>query len=148
MSRNNGEVYYFNVYNGKSQWHRPYKSAFPSEHSASRQQQVRCSHILVKHAGSRRPSSWRQEKITRSREDALELIKGYRDEIKRGERTFKDLATQFSDCSSAKRAGDLGVFGRGAMQRAFEAAAFALQPNQLSQPVISDSGVHLILRTG
>lgn len=34
------------------------------------------------------------------------------------------------------------------MQPAFEQAAFALKVNELSQPVTSDSGVHLILRTG
>lgn len=36
----------------------------------------------------------------------------------------------------------------GQMQPAFEQAAFALKVNELSQPVTSDSGVHLILRTG
>ena len=44
--------------------------------STESDEKVRCSHILVKHRDSRRPSSWRQEKITRSKEDALELIKG------------------------------------------------------------------------
>lgn len=38
--------------------------------------QVRCSHLLVKHEGSRRPSSWRQEKITISKEEALRQLKG------------------------------------------------------------------------
>ncbi|ETE68950.1 Peptidyl-prolyl cis-trans isomerase NIMA-interacting 1, partial [Ophiophagus hannah] len=37
---------------------------------------VRCSHLLVKHNQSRRPSSWREDKITRSKEEALELING------------------------------------------------------------------------
>lgn len=52
-----------------------------------------------------------------------------------------------SDCSSAKRGGDLGLFGRGAMQKPFEDAAFALKVGGLSQPVDTDSGVHIILRT-
>lgn len=37
--------------------------------------EVQCSHLLVKHAGSRRPSSWREETITRTPEEALELVK-------------------------------------------------------------------------
>ena len=40
--------------------------------------------------------------------------------IQSGESSFVDLATEFSDCSSAKRGGDLGKFGHGQMQRPFE----------------------------
>lgn len=64
-----------------------------------------------------------------------------------GKASFAELAQQFSDCSSAKRGGDLGPFGHGAMQRPFELAAFALKVGELSEPVVSDSGVHIILRT-
>lgn len=60
---------------------------------------------------------------------------------------FAALASKESHCSSAQRGGDLGVFGKGQMQPAFEQAAFALQVGELSGPVFSDSGVHLILRT-
>ncbi len=49
---------------------------------------------------------------------------------------------------SAQRGGDLGFFGRGQMQRPFEEATYALQVGELSGPVFTDSGVHLILRTG
>lgn len=44
-----------------------------------------------------------------------------------GKTTFADLAKQTSDCSSAKRGGDLGSFGPGEMQQAFEKATYALQ---------------------
>ena len=37
--------------------------------------QVQCKHLLVKHIDSRRASSWRQETITRSKEEALEELK-------------------------------------------------------------------------
>lgn len=38
--------------------------------------QMQASHLLVKHRGSRRPSSWKQAEITRSKEEALEILKG------------------------------------------------------------------------
>ena len=71
----------------------------------------------------------------------------YRQQITDGEATFGDLASKYSDCSSAKRRGDLGPFSRGAMQKPFEEAAFNLGVGELSQVVETDSGVHIILRT-
>ena len=71
----------------------------------------------------------------------------YREQIVSGRASFAELAQKFSDCSSARRGGDLGPFGRGAMQRPFEQAAFALKVGELSEPVTTDSGVHIILRT-
>lgn len=70
----------------------------------------------------------------------------YRRQITAGERTFEELASEFSDCSSAKRGGDLGAFGRGQMQKPFEDASFNLQIGELSGPVWTDSGVHIIKR--
>lgn len=70
----------------------------------------------------------------------------YESRIKSGSATFEDLATKYSDCSSARKGGDLGFFGRGAMQRPFEEASFLLQPGEMSSPVDTESGVHLILR--
>lgn len=40
--------------------------------------QVRASHLLVKHAGSRRPSSWKEERVTRSQDEALQMVKSFR----------------------------------------------------------------------
>ena len=72
---------------------------------------------------------------------------GYREKIEKDEAKFEDLAEQYSACSSAKRGGDLGPFGRGQMQKPFEDATYALQVGELSEPVITDSGVHIIKRT-
>lgn len=79
-----------------------------------------------------------------------------------------DLATSESDCSSARKKGDLyvscpvhssvdskmlmddtrgrGFFGHGDMQKEFEQAAFALKPGEVSGLVDTASGVHLIER--
>ena len=75
------------------------------------------------------------------------IFSGYQEQIKSGSATLAELASKFSDCSSAKRGGDLGSFNRGAMQKPFEDAAFALAVGELSDIVDTDSGVHLILRT-
>uniref|UniRef100_A0A3P8SUX9 Peptidyl-prolyl cis-trans isomerase n=1 Tax=Amphiprion percula TaxID=161767 RepID=A0A3P8SUX9_AMPPE len=72
----------------------------------------------------------------------------YIEQIKSGQEKFESLASQFSDCSSAKKGGDLGPFGRGQMQKPFEDASFALKVGDMSGPVFTDSGVHIILRTG
>ncbi|KAL0280237.1 UNVERIFIED_CONTAM: hypothetical protein PYX00_001590 [Menopon gallinae] len=145
LSRSTGQHYYLNMHTKESQWDRPTKPAEPVSNAGP--EQVQCSHLLVKHEGSRRPSSWREEKITRSKDEALELIKNYREQIMSGQASFAELAQQYSDCSSARRGGDLGPFGRGAMQKPFEQAAFALKVGELSDPVDTDSGVHIILRT-
>ncbi|XP_020634852.1 peptidyl-prolyl cis-trans isomerase NIMA-interacting 1 isoform X1 [Pogona vitticeps] len=144
MSRSSGRVYYFNHITNASQWERPTGN---SKNGQGEPTKVRCSHLLVKHNQSRRPSSWREDKITRSKEEALELINGYIQKIKSGEEDFETLASQFSDCSSAKAGGDLGTFGRGQMQKPFEDASFALRTGEMSGPVFTDSGIHIILRT-
>lgn len=105
----------------------------------------------MKHAKSRRPSSWKEKNITRTDEEAKELIKEYKAKIENSEgnieETFAELAKKHSDCNSYTRGGDLGNFKRGKMQKPFEECAFSLQVGQLSDPVVTASGVHLILRT-
>jgi NIMA-interacting peptidyl-prolyl cis-trans isomerase 1 len=56
------------------------------------------------------------------------------------------IAYEYSECSSAAKFGDLGMFGRGAMQKPFEDAAFALKVGEVSGLVDTDSGIHVILR--
>ncbi|KAJ2936063.1 hypothetical protein H1R20_g1034, partial [Candolleomyces eurysporus] len=124
----------------------------PDAAQSARQSQVRASHLLVKHRDSRRPASWKESNITRTKEEAIEILKGYEAEINAAGDSFTDkfaeLATRESDCSSHEKGGDLGWFGRGQMQKPFEDAAFALEVGTMSGIVATDSGVHLILRTG
>jgi len=108
--------------------------------------QVRCRHLLVKHAGSRRPASWKSERITRSKEQALQILARHRESIVSGQTSFEALASTESDCSSAKNGGDLGHFGHGQMQKPFEDVAFSLNVGEISGFVDTDSGVHIIQR--
>ncbi|THH10394.1 hypothetical protein EW145_g1362 [Phellinidium pouzarii] len=116
--------------------------------SGKKPAQVRASHLLVKHKGSRRPSSWKEEHITRSKEEAIELLHQYAVQIDGNPDKFAELASKHSDCSSHGNSGDLGWFQRGSMQKPFEDATYALSVGEMSNVVDTDSGVHLILRTG
>ena len=86
---------------------------------------IKCSHILVA-----------------KQSEALAVL----ERIKNGEkfgRLAKDLST---DSGSAKRDGNLGYFARGAMVKPFENAAFKLQVGEVSEPVKSEFGYHIIKR--
>lgn len=87
--------------------------------------QIQASHILVK-----------------QQYEAEDLLK----KIAQGEE-FADLARKFSSCPSSRAGGDLGMFGRGQMVPAFEEAAFGLGVGDISEPVRTQFGYHLIQRT-
>jgi len=58
---------------------------------------------------------------------------------------FGKLAAQYSsDTGSAQQGGDLGWFGKGTMDATFETAAFSLQVGQISQPIQTQFGYHII----
>ena len=59
-------------------------------------------------------------------------------------RPFEEVARKFSDDPSGVRGGDLGTFGRGEMVGEFEDVAFSLKPMDVSQPVRSRYGWHII----
>ncbi|KAJ4747273.1 Peptidyl-prolyl cis-trans isomerase [Rhynchospora pubera] len=121
------------------------------ERERKRMAEVRASHILIKHEGSRRKASWKDPDgrviSSTTREAAAARLQSLREDIVSGRAKFADLASVHSDCSSAKRGGDLGKFGRGQMQKPFEDATFALGVGEISGLVDTDSGVHIILRT-
>ena len=125
--------YYFHASTKDSRWEPPagtdpemLKQFMATHHSskgvapapfAAAGGKIRCAHLLVKHRDSRRPASWREPKITRSKDEAIELIKGYHEQIKAYEagtgdanaKSLSELATTESDCSSSRKGGDLSV---------------------------------------
>jgi peptidyl-prolyl cis-trans isomerase C len=84
--------------------------------------EIRVSHILV------------------SKLDEADHIMG---ELKKG-KDFSELARKFSSCPSSKNGGDLGLFSQGQMVKEFEEAAFALEVGQISKPVRTQFGFHII----
>jgi len=83
---------------------------------------IRASHILVK-----------------TEEEAKKLY----EEIEKGA-DFAELAKEHSTCPSSRDGGDLRFFGKGMMVKPFEDAAFALKTGEVSGPVETQFGWHLI----
>lgn len=86
------------------------------------QESVRAKHILV---------------------NTLEEAKDIKGKIDNG-LTFEDAAKQFSTCPSNQQGGDLGTFTRGKMVPEFENASFEMAVGEISEPVQTQFGYHLI----
>lgn len=76
--------------------------------------------------------------------DQEETAKKVKDEIENG-LVFSEAALKYSTCPSKERGGDLGYFEKGKMVPEFEAAAFELKENELSELVKTQFGYHLIM---
>ncbi len=80
----------------------------------------------------------------RTAEETLALANELRQRLLDGE-DFAELAAQYSDDpGSAAQGGDLGWFGRGQMVAPFEEAAFSLDIDEISEPIQTDFGYHII----
>ncbi|WP_313345273.1 peptidylprolyl isomerase [Sedimentibacter sp.] len=86
------------------------------------QEMVKASHILVD-----------------SEEKAIEILEDITDGL-----SFEDAAKEFSSCPSKQTGGALGQFGKGQMVPEFENAVFAMQVGEISGPVKTQFGYHLI----
>ncbi len=105
-------------------------------------EQARARHILIRFQGSQVPVKTGQKDLTDA--EALAKAQALRQRIAGGE-DFAKIATEESDdAGSGAKGGDLGDFSHGAMVAAFDQAAFALKPGELSEPVRTQFGYHLI----
>jgi peptidyl-prolyl cis-trans isomerase C len=105
-------------------------------------QQVHARHILIRVQGS--PAAIRPGAKDLTEAEALAKAQDLRKRIQAGE-DFAQLASKESDdTGSGANGGDLGFFRHGQMVPSFEDAAFALQPGELSEPVKSPFGYHVI----
>ena len=103
------------------------------------QQQREASHILI--VASKNAPPVDKAKAKAKAEDILS-------QIKKNPKQFEELATKYSqDPESAKKGGELGVFGRGMMVKPFDDAVFSMKINEVSGIVESDFGYHIIKLT-
>lgn len=99
----------------------------------------RASHILIKLAKNADAAAQKK---------ALEKAQELEKKLKSGA-SFSKLAREYStDSQSAKKGGDLGYISKGMMVKPFEQALFALKPGEISAPVRSQYGYHIIKLTG
>lgn len=122
-------------YLGKDLDDQKIKAYFEQNRSAYDESEVKASHVLV---------DTRQMKSETELAQAKEKINKIKAEIDAG-KDFAEAAKQYSDCPSKEKGGDLGFFKRkGQMVEPFAAAAFALKTGQISGPVQTQFGYHLI----
>jgi peptidyl-prolyl cis-trans isomerase C len=104
--------------------------------------QLRARHILIRMKGSAVPLQPGQNELTE--EEALAKAQELRANIVGGADFAELAATESSDISTNTKGGDLGFFKRGQMPPSIEAAAYALKPGEISQPVKTSMGYALI----
>jgi peptidyl-prolyl cis-trans isomerase C len=111
------------------------------EHKAD-YEQVKARHILIRMQGS--PAAVRPGQKELTEAEALAKAQDLRKKLAAGGDFAKLAETESDDTGSGANGGDLGSFRHGQMVPSFEEAAFALKPGELSQPVKTQFGYHLI----
>ena len=115
--------------------------AFYEEHK-NESTEAKGRHILIRFTGSRVPVREGQKEL--SDEEALAKAKDVHAKLAAGG-NFEELAkSESDDTGSGANGGDLGTFGPGQMVEEFDKIAFEIPVGQVSEPVRTDFGYHLI----
>jgi len=104
-------------------------------------EEITASHILISYKGAERSEA------KRTKEEARQLAERVLKEAKAKGADFAALAKKYSDGPTKDKGGDLGAFKKGAMDPAFEKAAFKLKVGEISGVVETPFGFHIIKRT-
>jgi len=102
----------------------------------------RARHILIPWKGN----SYAPPDVTRSKDEARELAEQCAKDLKAGKADFGALARQNSSCPSRFSGGDLGQFGPGMMVPEFEKAVLSVKPGEITGPIETMFGFHVIER--
>jgi parvulin-like peptidyl-prolyl isomerase len=115
----------------------------PAATPATPPEQIAAQHILVAWKGAKQaPSS-----VTRSKADAKKRADEVAAKAKAPGADFSALVSEYTDDEGTKgRQGSLGKFAKSKMTPAFADAAFALAVDQVSDPVETPFGYHVIKR--
>ncbi len=105
-------------------------------------EQVKARHILVRVQGSRLAARKGQKELTDA--EALAKAKELRDRIVKGEDFAAVAKAESDDTQSGPKGGDLGTLTRGRMIPEFEKAVFDLKPGEISEPVKTQFGYHIV----
>lgn len=112
----------------------------PTPSAQPPQESIEAAHILVSWKGAERSTQ------TRTKDEARKRISEVIAKLKKGA-DFGKLAAQYGEDGTKSSGGSLGSFTRGRMVPAFESAAFALKPGEVSGIVETQFGFHVIKRT-
>jgi parvulin-like peptidyl-prolyl isomerase len=116
---------------------RKYYDEHPSEF-----ERAKASHILIRFQGSPVPVRTGQQELTEAA--ALTKAQALLKRIKAGEDFAKLAQAESDDTGTGAKSGDLGEFGRGQMVAPFDQAAFAMKTGEVSDPVKTQFGYHII----
>jgi len=105
-------------------------------------EQVRARHILIRMQGSPLSATPGQKELTEA--EAMAKAQELRKRIVAGEDFAKVAEENSDDTQTRVKGGDLGFFHRHQMVPSFDQAAFTMKPGELSEPVKSPFGYHLI----